>query len=138
MLADGEFERIQSEYALLTDKMQHECESEECRAEAVSLIENGEWIEREHFNFYDSKPVYFQHTNTEAILKLSYDPLLAVFRFEHIYDIKIYTEPINNWVDYFHCYRAKAAAGYIDFSIGDYQIRCDRVILESLTEQKKS
>lgn len=63
-------------------QISHEDYTEENWKELVSLIENGELMDKKGFQFHDSKPVYFQHTDVEAVLKLFMSACLLRFVFK--------------------------------------------------------
>lgn len=133
---DKEYNRVKEECDAEEYQADREMNPEKNWKEFISLIENGELINEKGFEFHDSKPVYFQHTDTEAILKLSNYDLLAVFRFQGLYSIEIDTDPVSNWVIDFYCYRIKET-GKLKFSAGDYYIICDRIILDELSSKRQ-
>ncbi len=136
-VSDREYNRIQEERDFYGYQLDHEDDSEEKWKEMVSLIENGELMEKEGFQFYDGKPVYFQHTKDEAVLKISYDDLLAVFRFQGVCSIEINTDPVANWItDRVCCYFPKGD-NRLTFAAGDYKIICEKIILEELSSNTK-
>lgn len=89
------------------------------------------------FQFHDSEVVYFQHTKTEAILKLAYYDLLAEFAFRDVCSIEIDTDPFVNGVLDYHCYK-DWRTGNLDFEAGAYHIICKGIVLEHIEEKKSS
>lgn len=129
-----EYLDIKEECDFLDFQALHEEDTEENWKEIVSLIENGELMDEKSFQFHDSEAVYFQHTKTEAILKLAYDDFLAVFAFQDVCSIEIDTDPLVDRVLDFHCYRDRRT-GNLDFEAGGYHIICKGIVLQRIEEK---
>lgn len=132
-----EYLDIKEECDFLDFQALHEEDTEENWKEIISLIENGELMDEKSFQFHDSEVVYFQHTKTEAILKLAYYDLLAEFAFRDVCSIEIDTDPFVNWVMDFHCYK-DWRTGNLDFEAGAYHIICKGIVLQRIEEKKSS
>lgn len=132
-----EYLDIKEECDFLDFQALHEEDTEENWKEIISLIENGELMDEKSFQFHDSEVVYFQHTKTEAILKLAYYDLLAEFAFRDVCSIEIDTDPFVNWVLDFHCYK-DWRTGNLDFEAGVYHIICKGIVLQRIEEKKSS
>lgn len=115
-------------------KLSHEVCSEENWNEAIALIENGNLINEMGFEFHDSKPLKFELiSDKQAKLKLQFNNLLAIFRFDNIGRIKIDTEPEIDWISDFCCYKSENSE-FIIFDIEFYYIVCRKVVLEKLVD----
>lgn len=116
-------------------KFKHETGDDEIWDEVVSIIENGNLLDEHDFYFHDSRPVYFeQKSDKEAILKLEYNREIATLHFLDLEYIEIITHPDNNWVGDYYCYRSKGSK-YINFNVGEYSIRCAKIILEGIEKK---
>ena len=84
------------------------------------------------FQFHDSKPVWFEHTEEIARLKLRYDDITVTFLFEGIGDIHIVTDPLTDWVYDFYCYPCFHNEESLQFDIGFYKIACSSISVEKI------
>lgn len=138
---DRELEFAKREAEQLDYQLKHEDYTKENWKETIALIKNGDLIDKTGFRFHDSKPVGFELTSdNKAVLKLQYDKLLAVFRFENIAGIKISTDPEADWVSDFYCYKDMDSES-MTFDIEYYRIICEKIVLEKIVgsdEDKKA
>lgn len=133
-VGNKEYERIQFEKDVAEYEIRHEYDKETVWKEAYEIIENGQLLKEKEFFFHDSKPVYFKQTSgKQAVLKLYYDNLLAVFRFDNVNGIRIDTDTDSNWVEEGYCYRMQGLKN-LKFNAGDYTITCDHAALEKLVD----
>ena len=129
-----EYERIQFERDAAEYEIRHEYDKEMVWKEAYEVIENGQLLKEKDFFFHDSKPVYFEQiSGKKAVLKLYYDNLLAVFRFDNINSICIDTDQDSNWAEEGYCHRRQGSKA-VKFNAGDYTITCDQAALEKLVD----
>ena len=136
-VGDKEFDSAKFDKEHLGYQLNHESCSEENWNEAIALIENGDMINKTDFGFHDSKPVGFELiSDKQAVLKLNYDNLLAVLRFENIAYIEIATDPETDWISDFYCYKVKDS-DLVTFDIEYYRIICRKVVLEKIVDFNK-
>lgn len=124
-IGDKEYAIICDERDALDYQLKHE--SGDDWDEIIGLIENGELLNKTNFGFHDSKPVYFEQiSDQQAVLKLNYNHLLAIFRFKNVESIDIHTDPVTNWVGDAYCYRLQNSK-FIVFNAGDYTFTSETV-----------
>lgn len=106
----------------------------ECREapyeEHIRHLQGYEKLER--FGIYDSKPLWFEHSEHHARLKLQYCELTATFLFEDVDGIHIDTDPVSDWITEFSCYPCFHNKDLFTFDIGFYRILCSEIIVESV------
>lgn len=136
-VGEKEYDSAKFDEEQLGYQLNHESCSEENWKEAIALIENGDLINKADFGFHDSKPVGFELiSDKQAVLKLYYDNLLAVLRFENIAYIEINTDPEMDWISDFYCYKIKDS-DLVTFDIEYYRIICKKVVLEKIVDFDK-
>lgn len=101
--------------------------------QSLSIIENHELLSEYDFGFYDSKPVYFEHTDKHAILKLRYDEITCTLRFDELYEISVHTDPVVDWIGDFCCYQLFHDKTTICFDIGIYKIICKKIAVTDIS-----
>ena len=84
------------------------------------------------FGFHDSKPVWFEHTERTARLKLKYDDIAVTFLFEGIFDIHVDGDPVTNWIMDFFCYPCFHNNELLTFDVGYYKIICSTISVEMI------
>lgn len=123
--SDEELEHVN----LYTDMLvyQFECEDKNYY-EQLSYIEGHERLT--DFGFHDSKVIFFSHDKTSAVMKLQYDSEKVLeLHFEDIYDIKIHTDPVSDWINEFYCYPLFSCKEQLIFNIGFYKIICTKIFV---------
>ena len=96
----------------------------------VKLIEGYEKLEG--FAFHDSKPVWFEHSENDARLKLEYGDLVVTLRFEGVVDFRADGDPRANYICCFWCYPTFDVEGLITFEVEYYKIVCSKIAVESV------
>jgi hypothetical protein len=124
---DKELEKIQHSADFLAYVL--ECKDAPYE-EQIQLINGYEKLN--DFGFHDSKPVWFEHTEQNARLKLKYDGITAVFLFEGIEYVYIDSDPLTNWIGDFYCYRYFHDRELIMFDVGFYKIVCSTISVENI------
>ena len=103
-------------------------------AESFRIIHNGALRKEKDFSFHDSKPAYFeQFSEKQAVLRLYFDHMLAVFRFDGVCSISIDTDTVDNWAGEGYCCRIQHS-NLIKFNAGDYTTTCQSAVLEKLVD----
>ena len=136
---EKEFEIGKSYYeSLLYDE---KCHSDECNGsdEAFQLIENGELLK--NFYYTDSVPVFFQHNQTSALLKLKNDQMVATLEFTGLWEINVNCDPSCNWIEEFFCYPCRNWKGELNriiFEIDHYIITCEHIKVLSVEKTEEA
>ena len=89
------------------------------------------------FGFHDSKPIWFEHTEDCARLKLKYGDLAVTLLFEGISDVHVHGEPTTNWIEDIYCYPCFRSELCYTFDVGYYKIICTSISVE-LIEREES
>ncbi|MCQ2439202.1 MAG: hypothetical protein MJ074_05540 [Oscillospiraceae bacterium] len=79
------------------------------------------------FCFHDSKPVYFEHQDNRALLKLDYDGICVTFEFTDLLEFEANGDPTCNWINDFYCYPLFHNPEYYFFDVGYYRITCKQI-----------
>lgn len=116
--------------------MSKEASTHENYEQSLSLIENHELLSECDFGFHDSKPVYFEHTDKHAILKLRYDEITCTLRFDELYDISVHTDPVIDWISDFCCYQMFHDKTTLCFDIGIYKIICKSIAVTDISVKR--
>lgn len=115
----------------LADSLAYKLESENVPyEEQIKLISGYEQLD--NFGFHDSKPVWFEHTEQNARLKLQYDGTTVTFLFDGIFDIHVDVDPVTNWILDFYCYRCFHNKELFTFDVGYYKIICSSISVEKI------
>ena len=80
------------------------------------------------FQFHDSKPVRFEHSNTEATLELCWSETTVQIQFKGVFEIYVSCDPLCNFVNDFYCYRDFDRPHLLIFDICEYRILCEKII----------
>lgn len=88
------------------------------------------------FEFHDSKPVCFRHTDYSAQLKLVNGDIVVSLLFENLIDINVYGDPLTNWVEEFYCYPCFHNKDVLTFDIENYKIICSSISVEVVEQNK--
>ena len=99
-------------------------------ADHVKLIKGYERLDG--FSFHDSKPVWFEHNEKTARLKLKYDGMIATLLFEGIVDIHVDGDPLTDWIIDFYCYPCFHNKELLKFDVGFYVITCSEILVEKI------
>lgn len=120
-----ELEKVNFLFDSLSYVLKKRENTEEQYRDAYALIEGLDEIP--DFQFHDSKPIWFEHTSENAVLKLNFDGVIVTFRFEVLVDIEVNGDPVCNWINDFYCYRLFPGDKLIRFDIGYYVIHCEKI-----------
>ena len=134
-VSEKEFAVIKGTYDRLKYVLKKTDESPEEIEKAYSIIEGLPGFE--DFCFHDSKPIYFEHHEESALLKLDYNGLCVTFEFTGLLEIQINTDPVCDWIDEFHCYPLFHNTKYICFDVGLYRITCEHIRVVNVTRDKE-
>lgn len=116
---------------LLADSLAYKLEREDAPyEEQIKFI--GGYEQLENFGFHDSKPVWFEHTEQTAKLKLEFHEWRVTFRFEDIYDIHVDGDPVTNWILNFYCYPCFHNKELLTFDLEYYKIICSSISVEKI------
>lgn len=127
---DEELEKIN----FSANSLKYELDSEE--APYKEQIKNIKGYEKLNgFDFHDSKPIYFEHTEKTAKLKLKYDNIVATFMFEDIYEIHVEGDPLTNWIDEFYCYPCFHNRKLFTLDVECYKIVCSSISVEKVEKE---
>jgi len=125
--SDREIERCNNYYNDLKYRLeQHKVPYEDI----LKCISGSEKLD--DFEFHDSKPVWFEHTEEHARLKLRNYDTEVTFLFEELYDVSINTDPMTDWVYDIECYPLYGCDDRFCFDIGFYTIVCSKISVESV------
>ena len=124
---EKELEQIRCSEALMSYNLK--CR-EKPYEDHISLIEGYELLDE--FEFHDSKPVMFSHTEDAARLILKYGDLYVTFLFEDVIDIYAAGDPITNYIMDFYCYPAYNDNKLLIFDVDFYRILCRSVKVEEI------
>ena len=113
------------------DLLSYELNSENAPYEEQIKLING-YEQLDDFGFHDSKPVWFEHTEQTARLKLKYDGITVTFLFEGIVDIHADGDPATNWIMDFYCYPCFHNKELLTFDVGYYKIICSSISVEKI------
>ncbi len=92
---------------------------------AYSIIEGLSDVK--DFCFHDSKPVYFEHHDECALLKLDYNGFCVTLEFTGIKEIQVATDPVCEWINEFYCYPLFHNPKCLYFDVGSYRITCEHI-----------
>ena len=119
---EKELEQIKSLEAIMAYNLEcHKKPFEEhiCHIEGHELLED--------FEFHDSKPVWFEHTEDTARLTLKYGDLYVTFLFEDVIDVYAAGDPMVNYIMDFYCYPIYHNDKRLLFDVDFYRIYCSKV-----------
>lgn len=131
--SEKELQSIQRKFSELTYICERMVDYGEELERAYHMIEASDLLA--NFGFHDSKPMFFQHTDQVAILKLNYNGLVATFEFTGLYEIEVNGDPLTNWINEMYCYHSYWNKDYIVFDIRYYRIECEHVKVLSVEKQ---
>ena len=123
--AEKELKEVNWLYESLEYKLKKTEDTEEAYIDACKLIEGLTSIK--DFYFHDSKPIYFEHTEKNAKLKLDLNGKVVLLIFEELIDIEINGDPLCNWINDFYCYKEFYYDTTLRFDIGHYKITCKKI-----------
>ena len=119
---------------LLADFLKYKLERED-----VPYEEQLKWIhgyeELDDFGFHDSKPVWFEHAEESARLKLKYGNMAVTFLFDGITDIHVACDPVASWIEEFYCYPSFHNKELFVFDAGYYKIICASISVENIEKE---
>lgn len=116
---------------LLADFLKYKLERENAPYdEQIKFI--GGYEELDDFGFHDSKPVWFDHTEENARLKLKHGNASVTFLFEGVTDIHVDCDPVTSWIEEFYCYPSFHNKELIVFDAGYYKISCASISVEKI------
>ena len=113
------------------DSLAYELNSENAPCEEQIKLING-YEQLDDFGFHDSKPVWFEHTEKTARLKLNYYGIIVTFLFEGVLDIHVDGDPLTNWIGDFHCYPGFRNKEIYTFDVEYYKILCSSISVEKI------
>ena len=125
--SDKEYEKLIRTY----DYLKYMLDMEDGSEEAYSMISGLNEIE-EPFCFHDAKPKRFEHIGDNAELDIEYHDTTVRLKFSGIFDIRIETDPISDYIGEFYCYRNFDILERIVFDIGFYTIVCEKITAEKI------
>ena len=127
VVCDNEYEKLIRTYNYLKYMLNMEDGSDESYSMICGLNE----IE-ELFGFHDAKPIRFEHIGDNAELDIKYHDTSVRLKFSGIFDIRVETDPICDYIGEFYCYRIFDIPERIVFDIGFYEIVCEKITAEKI------
>lgn len=119
---DKELEQIKLSEAIMAYNLK--CR-EKPYEDHICFIEGYELLDG--FEFHDSKPVWFEHTEDTARLKLKYDDLYVTFIFEDVTYVYAAGDLMVNYIYDFYCYPIYQNDKRLLFDVDFYRIYCSKV-----------
>ena len=132
MESDGEKPSKKELYRAKIKYLEHEYISKQC-SDNEALIKNIVNFDKlQNFYFHDSEPIYFEHDDNNAVLKLRYfDDVhwqVVTFRFSDVDEVVMRVSPQLSWIDRCYCYKLYNNPAYC-FDIGNYKITCGKITI---------
>ena len=127
---DKELDKIH----LLADFLKYKLDREDAPyEEQIKWIHGYEKLD--DFGFHDSKPVWFEHAEESARLKLKYGNTAVMFLFDGITDIHVDCDPVASWIEEFYCYPSFHNKELFVFDAGYYKITCTSISVENIEKE---
>lgn len=98
----------------------------------IKVIEGYEKLKG--FAFHDSKPIWFEHSENDARLKLKYGEVTVTLLFEGVVDFHADGNPKTSYIFDFFCYPCFDVEGLITFDVEYYKITCTKVSVEKVIQ----
>lgn len=126
-VCDKEYEELIRTYNYLKYMLDKKDGSDESYSMICGLNE----IE-ELFCFHDAKVIRFEHIGDNAELDIKYYDTTVRIKFSGIFDIRVETDPICDYIGEFYCYRNFDIPERIVFDIGFYKIVCEQITAKKI------